>query len=321
MPPTRTSAPAARLEFPGTATASAAASRESSIVVNTADMGGLSTGGDQVVQEWQADNGLWGSPIFWNGATPTLYVWSQGDSLKAYPFVQGLFTSTPSAAVPYRARRRRRLRGAGGLLQRKRAGHGHRVGDRPRCRPGKHHRLRNPLCLRRHERRQRTLGQRTKRRSRRLRQFREVLRADRRQRKSVCRHRQYTRCGHSLRPAGLGSYPGSPDRADRNLGRRADRVELDSNPIFGRIVQYLSLDSQRRRGFGALSDRTPGDIFCRYRRYCRRHVLLYGRRCQRGRPRPGIHRGQRFPVVNTGAVLGIDFEGGRHHSCESDGRR
>ncbi len=71
-------------------------------VVNTTNMGGLDTSGDRVVQEWQADNGLWGSPIFWNGSAPTLYVWSGNDRLKAYSFSNGLFATTPSSvgAVP-----------------------------------------------------------------------------------------------------------------------------------------------------------------------------------------------------------------------------
>jgi outer membrane protein assembly factor BamB len=35
-------------------------------VVNTNDMGKLQPTSDRVVQEFQADNGLWGSPVFWN---------------------------------------------------------------------------------------------------------------------------------------------------------------------------------------------------------------------------------------------------------------
>ena len=66
-------------------------------VVNTTNMGQLNTSSDQVVQEFQADNALWGCPIFWNSATPTLYVWGVGDKLKAYHFANGLFTTTPSS--------------------------------------------------------------------------------------------------------------------------------------------------------------------------------------------------------------------------------
>ena len=66
-------------------------------VVNTTNMGQLNTSSDQVVQEFQADNALWGCPIFWNSATPTLYVWGVGDKLKAYRFSNGLFATTPAS--------------------------------------------------------------------------------------------------------------------------------------------------------------------------------------------------------------------------------
>jgi len=68
-------------------------------VVNTANMGQLNLSADSVIQEWQADNGVWGSPVFWNSTTPTLYVWSQNDTLKAYSFnpATGLFATTPSS--------------------------------------------------------------------------------------------------------------------------------------------------------------------------------------------------------------------------------
>ena len=55
-------------------------------VVNTNSMGQLHTP-DNVVQEFQADGGLYGGPIFWNNpSAPTLYVWGVGDSLKAYTY-------------------------------------------------------------------------------------------------------------------------------------------------------------------------------------------------------------------------------------------
>ncbi len=63
-------------------------------VVNTNDMGKLQPTSDRVVQEFQADNGLWGSPVFWNNpSAPTLYVWGVNDSLKAftYNFTTGKF--------------------------------------------------------------------------------------------------------------------------------------------------------------------------------------------------------------------------------------
>src|SRR5258708_174933 len=63
-------------------------------VVNTNDMGKLQPTSDRVVQEFQADNGLWGSPVVWNNpSAPTLYVWGENDSLKAfkYNFTTGKF--------------------------------------------------------------------------------------------------------------------------------------------------------------------------------------------------------------------------------------
>jgi PQQ enzyme repeat len=63
-------------------------------VVNTNDMGKLQPTSDRVVQEFKADNGLFGSPVFWNNpSAPTLYVWGVNDSLKAfrYNFTTGTF--------------------------------------------------------------------------------------------------------------------------------------------------------------------------------------------------------------------------------------
>lgn len=68
-------------------------------LVDTTNMGQLSFGADRIVEEWQADNGLFGSPIFWNSFTPTLYVWAEGDSLNAYRYnaVGGLFATSTSS--------------------------------------------------------------------------------------------------------------------------------------------------------------------------------------------------------------------------------
>jgi hypothetical protein len=70
-------------------------------LVNTNDMGKLQPTSDRVLQEFQADNGLWGAPVFWNNpSAPTLYVWGVNDSLKAftYNFTSGKF-NTPFAAA------------------------------------------------------------------------------------------------------------------------------------------------------------------------------------------------------------------------------
>ena len=69
-------------------------------VVNTNNMGGLNLSADAVVQKFAASGGLWGAPIFWNSlTTPTLYVWGNGDKLKAYSFNSGtgLFATSPSS--------------------------------------------------------------------------------------------------------------------------------------------------------------------------------------------------------------------------------
>src|SRR5260370_25016163 len=65
-------------------------------------MGKFNSTSDQVLQEFQADNGLWGSPVFWNKnpSAPTLYVWGVNDSLKAFTYntTTGKF-NTPFAAA------------------------------------------------------------------------------------------------------------------------------------------------------------------------------------------------------------------------------
>jgi hypothetical protein len=70
-------------------------------LVNTNDMGKLQSTTDRVVQEFQADNGLWGSPVFWNNpSAPRLYVWGVNDSLKAFTYNStiGKFNTPFSAA-------------------------------------------------------------------------------------------------------------------------------------------------------------------------------------------------------------------------------
>ena len=76
-------------------------------LVNTNNMGKLQS--TSPVQEFQADNGLWGSPVFWNNSSvPTLYVWGVGDSLKSFrynlttakfdtPFAAASTVKTPSS--------------------------------------------------------------------------------------------------------------------------------------------------------------------------------------------------------------------------------
>lgn len=67
-------------------------------VVDTKNMGKLNTSSDQVIQEFQADNGLWGSPAFFNN---TMYIWGVSEPLKAYQFTGGRFNTSPSSQSAY----------------------------------------------------------------------------------------------------------------------------------------------------------------------------------------------------------------------------
>ncbi len=67
-------------------------------IVDTTNMGHFNASRDPIHQEFSAGPGLWGSPIFWNNpSSPTLYVWNNADSLKAFKFSNGVFSTTPSA--------------------------------------------------------------------------------------------------------------------------------------------------------------------------------------------------------------------------------
>jgi len=67
-------------------------------VIDTKNMGKLNTTADQVVQEFRADNGLWGSPAFWND---TLYLWGVSEQLKAFTFSGGRFSTSPTSQGAY----------------------------------------------------------------------------------------------------------------------------------------------------------------------------------------------------------------------------
>ena len=67
-------------------------------VVNTSNMGKLNLSSDQVVQEFQADNGLWGSPAFFNN---TMYIWGVDGPLQAYQFSGGHFNTSPTSKGSY----------------------------------------------------------------------------------------------------------------------------------------------------------------------------------------------------------------------------
>ncbi|MGA7831343.1 MAG: RICIN domain-containing protein [Terracidiphilus sp.] len=67
-------------------------------VVNTNNMGKLNTSEDQNVQEFQATNGLWGNPAFWNN---NLYIWGVSEPLKEYHFTGSVFNTSPSSQSAY----------------------------------------------------------------------------------------------------------------------------------------------------------------------------------------------------------------------------
>ena len=69
-------------------------------VINSGNMTHYNSGGDQIVQEWQASPGhIHSSMTLWNSPTngTTLYVYGERDYLKAYKFnsATGLFNTTP----------------------------------------------------------------------------------------------------------------------------------------------------------------------------------------------------------------------------------
>jgi hypothetical protein len=84
--------------IPGTAYIAGGGKAGVIYVVNTANMGKLDTSKDQVVQEFQAENGIWGAPAFWND---TMYIWGVNEPLKAYHFNGSTFSTTPTSESAY----------------------------------------------------------------------------------------------------------------------------------------------------------------------------------------------------------------------------
>jgi hypothetical protein len=88
------------LLIPGTSLILAGGKTGTVYAVDTTNMGGYNTGGDQIPQEWQAESWgplLFGGRIFYNS---TLYLWPNSDVLKAFSYVGGAtpFNPTPAAA-------------------------------------------------------------------------------------------------------------------------------------------------------------------------------------------------------------------------------
>jgi hypothetical protein len=70
-------------------------------VLDRNNMGHFRSGSDtQIVQSFQASSGgfLNGSPVYWNSPNngPVIYLWADGDPLKAFRFTGGLFQTTPA---------------------------------------------------------------------------------------------------------------------------------------------------------------------------------------------------------------------------------
>jgi hypothetical protein len=67
-------------------------------VVNRDAMGGQTQTDGQIVQKFQATSAqAWGGPAYWaRGANPMMYVWGQGDNLKAYRFNGTTFDGAPT---------------------------------------------------------------------------------------------------------------------------------------------------------------------------------------------------------------------------------
>jgi len=67
-------------------------------VVNTNNMGKLDFSSNQSHQEFQATNGLWGSPAFFNNV---MYIWGVNEPLKAYPWNGSEFNTSPASQSTY----------------------------------------------------------------------------------------------------------------------------------------------------------------------------------------------------------------------------
>lgn len=96
------------LLIPGTDLALAGSKQGKFYLVSRTNMGGFQPDSDkQVVQSFQASTSrhIHGSPVFWQTPTsPTVYIWSENDRLRAFRFKDGKFETTPYAlsqmAVP-----------------------------------------------------------------------------------------------------------------------------------------------------------------------------------------------------------------------------
>jgi Domain of unknown function (DUF4082) len=69
-------------------------------LIDTSQMGHFNPNGDsQIVQSFAAANDeIFNTPIFWSNPTsPTLYLWTQNEGLKAFAFAGGVFNTSPIA--------------------------------------------------------------------------------------------------------------------------------------------------------------------------------------------------------------------------------
>ena len=92
--------------IPGTNYLIAGGKQNLSYVLNRSNLGHISVGDANIVQRVFSDGKIFSGMAYWNSPTsPTLYIWSSSDSLKAYRLTGGLFDSSPdstsTAQAPY----------------------------------------------------------------------------------------------------------------------------------------------------------------------------------------------------------------------------
>jgi|GEM_PF-509694 len=95
------------LLIPGTSLVTGGGKEGRLYLVNGANMGHFNASTDQIPQEFFVSQGheMHGGPVYWNGPNGGLvYLWVSSDNLKAFPFANGLYSSTsPSSTGAFTA--------------------------------------------------------------------------------------------------------------------------------------------------------------------------------------------------------------------------
>jgi len=87
------------LLIPGTSLLVTGGKEGTLYVLNQNDLGQLTGGNTNIVQEFDVGGKVYGSLVYWNNpATPTLFVWAANGNLAAYRFSGGLFNTNPASA-------------------------------------------------------------------------------------------------------------------------------------------------------------------------------------------------------------------------------